>query len=135
MKDFYRRIPLRSLTSTLNLPEANYPICVDLGIAIFHEPADAVLEQRGELQVPIGGLNFLRVADVRCPIPIPRTRIEDSFSRGYCPAKTPEDAIANWKQIILERRSNFGLTIARRELDKIHQAIALHYKTLKRRKK
>jgi hypothetical protein len=128
MKDFYLRIPLRSLTSTLHLSEASYPVHIDWGIAIFSQPPDAIPEQRGKLASPIAGLNYLHVADIKLPVPIPISCVGgDEFKKGYCPAKTPEDAIICWKEIILERRSKFGFRLTSWDLDKIHQAIASYH--------
>jgi len=120
---FYWRIPLRSLTSILRLSEADYPVHVNWGVAIFSQPPDAVPEQRGELPDPVFGLNYLRVADIKLPIAIPVTCLEDDFSGGYCPAKTPEEAIARWRGLILTRRQEFGFRVTTKEIDKIHQAI------------
>lgn len=129
LNHFYLRIPLRALTSTLHLSEADYPVHIDWGLAIFSQPPDATLEQRGELEAPINGLNYLRVADIKLPIPVPVSCIEDDFKGGYCPAKSPEDAIARWKKFILERRENFGLRVSIQDLTKIHQQIAVYHGT------
>jgi hypothetical protein len=121
---FYLRIPLRSLTSALHLSEADYPVHIDWGIAIFSQPPDAIPEQCGELPFPVAGLNYLRVANIRLPVAVPVTCVEDEFTGGYCPAKTPKDAISRWKKYILKRREDFGFRVTTQELRKVHRAIA-----------
>jgi hypothetical protein len=126
---FYVRVPLRTIKSTLCLSEANYPIQVDWGIAIFTNGKTP--ETTGELDKPVLGLNFLRVADLFLPVPIPMTCSGDIFYRGYCPAKSPEAAIAHWRNYIVDRRSKHGFRVTTAELKSNAERIEEVLKTFK----